>query len=77
MPSEPTIESPPTITGRLAATTPPKTKNSTMATNGSARTSMRFWSLAIVPVNSLASGFRPASLILPSSTVWRSGSIAL
>ena len=34
MPSAPAMVRPPTIAGRLAATTPPKTKNSTTATSG-------------------------------------------
>ena len=61
MPSAPRIDSPPMMAGRLAATTPPKTKNSSTATNGMAATSARRWSSPIVPVNSLASGCRPAS----------------
>ena len=62
IPSAPAIVRPPTIAGRLAATTPPKTKNSTTATSGIASTSPRFWSSPMVPVSSLASGCRPASL---------------
>ena len=50
------------MAGRLAATTPPKTKNSSTATSGMAATSARFWSSPMVPVSSVASGCRPASL---------------
>ena len=56
---------PPTIAGSAAAITPPKTRNSTTATSGSASTSMRFWSVAMVPVSALAIGSRPASWTLP------------
>ena len=48
------------MAGRLAATTPPKTKNSSTATRGMAATSARCWSSPMVPVSSLASGCRPA-----------------
>ena len=64
---------PPTITGRPPATTPPNTKNSTTATSGSASTSARFWSLPMVPVSSLATGCRPASSTLPSSSCLQVG----
>ena len=77
MPSAPAMLSPPTITGRTAAITPPNTKNNTMATRGSARTSMRFWSVAMVPVRALATGSSPASFTVPPSSFCRSGSISL
>ena len=77
MPSEPAMLRPPTMAGRPAAITPPKTRNSTTATSGSASTSMRFWSVAMVPVSALAIGSRPASWTLPPSSFCRSGSMAL
>ncbi len=61
MPSEPRMDRPPMMAGRLAATTPPNTKNSSTATRGMAATSARFWSSPMVPVSSLASGCSPAS----------------
>ncbi|SKV07602.1 Uncharacterised protein [Mycobacteroides abscessus subsp. abscessus] len=61
MPRAPAMVRPPTISGRPAAITPPKTKNNTTAMTGSDRTSMRCWSLPMVPVSSLATGCRPAS----------------
>ena len=64
------------MAGKLAATTPPKTKNSTTATSGMAATSARFWSSPMVPVSSLASGLSPASWMSPSLTFFRSGSMA-
>ena len=42
MPSDPRMDSPPMMAGRLAATTPPKTKNNSTATSGMAATSARF-----------------------------------
>ena len=68
---------PPTITGREAAITPPNTKKSTTATSGSASTSIRFWSVAMVPVSALAIGSRPASWTLPPLSFCRSGSMSL
>ena len=53
--------SPPMIPGRNAATTPPNTKNSKTTTNGMASTSARCWSVAMVPVSSLANGNNPAN----------------
>ena len=41
MPSAPRMDSPPMMAGRLAATTPPNTKNSRTATSGMAATSAR------------------------------------
>ncbi len=76
MPSAPAIVRPPMMAGSVAAMTPPKTKNSTTATSGIAATSARFWSSPMVPVSSLASGCRPASLMLPSLILSRSGSTA-
>ena len=60
MPSEARMDRPPMMAGRLAATTPPNTKNSSTATSGIAATSARFWSSPMVPVNSLARGCKPA-----------------
>ncbi|PQM46106.1 hypothetical protein C1Y40_03727 [Mycobacterium talmoniae] len=73
MPVAPAMLKPPTITGRLAAITPPNTKNSTTATSGSARTSIRFWSVAMVPVSASATGCKPASLTVPPSSFCRAG----
>ncbi|CFE40049.1 Uncharacterised protein [Mycobacterium tuberculosis] len=77
MPSAPAMHSPPTITGRPAAITPPNTKNNTTATNGSASTSIRRWSVAMVPVNASATGCSPASFTVPPSSRCRSGAMAL
>ncbi len=77
MPSAPAMLSPPTMAGRPAATAPPNTRNKTTVTSGSARTSMRRWSVAMVPVNALAIGSRPASSTVPPSSFCRSGAIAL
>ena len=62
MPSEPAMLSPPTITGRPAATAPPNTRNSTTVTNGSAEDSMCFWSLAMVPVKRVGHRLDPGEL---------------
>ncbi len=69
--------SPPTITGRQAATAPPKTRNSTTATNGRASTSIRRWSVAMVPVNPSATGSRPASWTVPPSSFCSDGAMSL
>ena len=76
-PIDPAMLSPPTIAGREAAITPPNTRKSTTATKGKASTSIRFWSVAMVPVSALAIGSRPASWILPSFSFCRSGSMSL
>ncbi len=68
MPSAPKMDRPPMMAGRLAATTPPKTKNSRTATSGMAATSARCWSSPMVPVSSAANGCRPASLTLTPLT---------
>ncbi|OBK41544.1 hypothetical protein A5659_10045 [Mycobacterium sp. 1165196.3] len=77
MPSEPAMLRPPTMAGRPAATAPPKTRNRTTATIGTARTSMRRWSVAMVPVRALAIGSRPASCTVPPLSFCRSGAMAL
>ncbi len=69
--------SPPTMAGRPAATAPPNTRNNTTATSGTARTSMRRWSVAMVPVRALAIGSRPASCTVPPSSFCSSGWMAL
>ena len=60
MPSEPRMDRPPMMAGRLAAITPPKTKKRSTATRGMAANSARCWSSPMVPVSSLANGCRPA-----------------
>ncbi len=76
MPKAPPMVRPPMIAGRAAATAPPNTKNRTTATSGTMASSARFWSVPMVPVSSLASGLRPASLMSPPLTCCRAGSTA-
>jgi len=61
MPLAPTTVRPPMINGRAAATTPPKMKNSSTATAGMARISMRWMSPAIVDCNAPATACRPVT----------------
>ncbi|CAM3269449.1 hypothetical protein RHDE110596_23910 [Prescottella defluvii] len=61
MPLAPMIVRPPTSSGSAAAMTPPNTKNSSTATAGIARISMRLMSFAMVSLIALATGCMPAS----------------
>ncbi len=61
MPQAPITVRPPTISGSAAATTPPKMKNSSTATAGMARISIRFWSAAMVSFSVPATACRPAT----------------